>query len=88
MENKLFDLGNILEGKYYSGTFLVGISKEFFSGMKYSDFSEEKMATFVHEYFEKYNGIDNNCIDTYKALRHFSALYFQGSRDAPFLCKW
>lgn len=50
MESKLFDLGKIIEGEYYPGTFLIGISKEFFDGMKYSDFSEEEMATFVHEY--------------------------------------
>ena len=50
MDNKLFDIGKIVEGMYYPGTFLIGISKEFFDGMKYSDFTEEEMATFVHEY--------------------------------------
>jgi len=50
MDNKLFDIGKIIEGRYYPGTFLIGISKEFFDGMKYSDFTAEEMATFVHEY--------------------------------------
>ena len=50
MENCLFDFGKIVEGEYYPGTFLIGISKEFSDGIKYSDFTEEEMATFVHEY--------------------------------------
>ncbi len=50
MENMLFDIGKIVEGKYYPGTFLVGLSKEFFDGMKYCDFTDAEMATFVHEY--------------------------------------
>ena len=50
MKSKLFDFGKIVEGVYYPGTFLIGISKKFFDGMKYSDFTQDEMATFVHEY--------------------------------------
>ncbi len=36
MKSKLFDFGKIVEGVYYPGTFLIGISKKFFGGMKYA----------------------------------------------------
>lgn len=39
MRDRLFDLHGIIEGEYYPGTFLIGISKKFFNGMKYSDFT-------------------------------------------------
>ena len=46
----MFDFGKIVEGVYYPGTFLIGISKKISDGMIYSDFTLEEMATFVHEY--------------------------------------
>lgn len=45
-----FDIHSIVEGRYYPGTFILGIDKNFFEGMQYSSFSEEEMATFSHEY--------------------------------------
>jgi hypothetical protein len=32
MKNKLFDFGKIVEGVYYPGTFLIGISKKYLMG--------------------------------------------------------
>lgn len=46
----LFDINSIVEGRYYPGTFILGIDKEFYEGMEYSSFSSEEMATFAHEY--------------------------------------
>ena len=45
-----FDINSIVEGEYYPGSFILGIDKRFFDGMKYSDFTNEEMATLAHEY--------------------------------------
>ncbi len=46
----LFDINSIVEGKYYPGTFILGIDKAFYEGIEYSSFSNDEMATFAHEY--------------------------------------
>lgn len=40
----------MVEGRYYPGTFVLEMEKEFYEEMLYSSFSYEEMATFVHEY--------------------------------------
>lgn len=38
MKSKLFDFGKIVEGVYYPGTFLIGISKKFFDAINEMSF--------------------------------------------------
>lgn len=46
----LFDINSIVEGRYYPGTFILGIDKSFYEGMRYDSFSRAEMATLTHEY--------------------------------------
>lgn len=45
-----FDINSVVEGRYYPGTFILGIDKCFYEEMQYSSFTKEEMATLAHEY--------------------------------------